>query len=1401
MRMPEQPEEPPQGETGGRRRRWLRVLGGLLVLLLALAGAFLLYIDSEAGHRYIARRIAAMQFENGLKIEVGRIEGSIWTRARLVDLRLSDPRGPFLTVPSATLDWRPLAYLSNHVDVRSLDAAEAHLLRAPAFKPSVTKGPILPDIDIDIARLHIARLTSESAVTGSKQVLTLGGTAHIADRRAQADLQMETIGNPATNLHDRIALHLDAVPDDNRLAFSLDVDAPAGGVVAKLAGMDKSMRLRAGGSGDWRRWDGNLSADVGGTNAARLAVAAREGNFAFHGPIASRQLLPNAVSGLFGGSAQFALLAKWRQRHADLNGQLSGTAGRLSFAGGVDLGRNLFRRLRLDYRQSAPGALMPNVAAIGFALRAMVDGPFARPEIAYTLDASTLKVGGTTITGLSSTGLSAFDGDYRKVPVNARASAISGLDAIAGGPLGAVSINGDLALQWPRIVSDNLHIRAQRIDAKAIVVADTSKGFYAGTFAGRVNDYRVRSVGLFDLDTQAKIESVARGGFALVGQVRARSTRLFDEGVRDFLGGSVIAAARLVYGPDSVLRFDQLRMQSPNLTISNGSGTYGADGRIALSAAGRSRDYGAVTLALSGTIAQPSARLTAERAGMGIGLADIRAELQPRGSGWHIDASAASDVGPVSARLLLTRGAALAIDVERADVAGIGLSGRLTRLASGPFEGQLVASGQGVNGKLLLDAAGRYQHLVVNLRASNMVLPGSAKVSVGRALIDADAVLYDRPRIVADVQLAQAHYKQVDISAMRVQVNYRDGAGSVRGLAEGSTGVPFRLAVNGDLQPQLWRLALTGKVNGISVASAQPALIVPRGGRYELQRSRFNLDRGSIALAGTFGGSDLQVKGTLDKVDVALIEAFKPGLGLGGLASGDFAYQSGSPFPTIDARLAIAGFSHTTATSVSPAMDINLRANLLQSGGDIRAVARMGVNVVGRVQLQVTPASTGDGWSSQLAAGRVQGGIRYTGPADPLFAFAMLPDQRLSGPVALAADITCTLSDPCLNGVLGGKSMVYENGRYGTRLTRIAVNGRFTGERLEIDQLTANAGDGTISGKGAVSLSAASGYPANVSLDLQNARLADSDELRAAATGSVMLAKAANQPPVLSGEITLPATRYQMVRQGAARVPVLEGVRFKQVGPARVTGDAAPPGAGFSSLGLDLHIVAPNRMSVSGMGLESEWRADLRVTGTSDAPRLAGTATLQRGSLEFAGKSFTLTEGRIEFPGGGVGDAQLRLSGEETFDNITVALNVTGSASRPQITFTSTPGLPQDEILSRVLFGSSVGNLTGVEALQLAASLSSLRGSGNGLNPLGKLQSATGFDRLRILAADQAQGRGTALALGKHIGDRLYIELVTDARGYTATQIEIALNRSLSILSQAGGANAVNVGFRFRKTY
>jgi translocation and assembly module TamB len=127
--------------------------------------------------------------------------------------------------------------------------------------------------------------------------------------------------------------------------------------------------------------------------------------------------------------------------------------------------------------------------------------------------------------------------------------------------------------------------------------------------------------------------------------------------------------------------------------------------------------------------------------------------------------------------------------------------------------------------------------------------------------------------------------------------------------------------------------------------------------------------------------------------------------------------------------------------------------------------------------------------------------------------------------------------------------------------------------------------------------------------------------------------------------------------------------------------------------------------------------------------------------------------------------------------------------------------LPQDELLARVLFGGSITELSPLQAVQIASSLNSLRGGGGGLNPLGKLRSATGLSRLRVLGSDAATGRGTAIAAGFYVSNKIYLELVTDARGFTATQIEIALSKALSLLSQVGSQGSSNVNLRYRKQY
>ena len=145
-------------------------------------------------------------------------------------------------------------------------------------------------------------------------------------------------------------------------------------------------------------------------------------------------------------------------------------------------------------------------------------------------------------------------------------------------------------------------------------------------------------------------------------------------------------------------------------------------------------------------------------------------------------------------------------------------------------------------------------------------------------------------------------------------------------------------------------------------------------------------------------------------------------------------------------------------------------------------------------------------------------------------------------------------------------------------------------------------------------------------------------------------------------------------------------------------------------------------MMVTGLGMNSEWSADVRVAGTVTEPRITGDAELIRGSYDFAGRRFDLIRGNIRFQGETPVNPQLDIAAEARVRGLSAQIRVTGRSQRPEIAFTSTPALPQDELLSRILFGTSITNLSAPEAVQLASAVASLNDPRGGLDPINALR-------------------------------------------------------------------------------
>lgn len=1403
-------EQGPTETVVVRTPLWQRILKWIGIAILCIVALMLIVlfgINTDPGRRLVADQIGGYTTASGLNIKVGRIDGSIYGAMTLSDVRVSDPKGVFLTSPTLSVDWRPFAFSRNHVDVRSLTTPLVTLQRRPLLNatPTDPNAPLLPDLDIDVNRLQIARFVIAKPVTGATHVVKIDGAVHIADKRAQLTTNAAALVGAGVAGGDTLSLKLDAVPEQNKLDVEVRLVAPVGGVVATMGALKAPLTATVDGRGSWKSWRGNAVATLGGGQLANLALTATDGHITVRGPTRPGLYLEGPVERLTAAQLDVAIDTTLADRKADTRMTLKSDALAVDAGGLIDLANSRFANFAVNAKLLTPGAIAPNLRGRDVTARLVLDGAFATPTVDYKVRAAAIGFGTTTVENVYAEGLARVNVDRILVPLNARAARVTGLNAAVGGLTTNVRIQGDIAIAMPNILSDNLRIRSDKIDATAIVVANMATGRYTGALKGRVNNYRVDGVGIINLTTDAKLVPGPNGGFGIVGRVAAQTTQLFNEGARNFLGGNAIVRSDIGYSPEGIVTFRNLRMNAPQFRITRGDGRFDpATGAVLVNADAFSTVYGPLSARVTGSADAPVVVLRAPRPGVGVGLVNLNARVVGRAGAYAVTASGGTNYGPFTADLLVTPGTQLAVDVRRVVFAGIVARGRVVQTAAGPFAGALTFAGQGLSGNVRLANQRGYQRADVAARANGATIPGMVDFTIGRAIIAASAVLTPTPQIVADAQVADLRYGEVVLSAARAKVNYVGGRGTAQAVATGSSDVPFRIALNARLSPNDYLAALTGQANGIAFRTINPARIRAVRSVYTLAPTRIDFgsaNGGSVRVAGSYGRG-LNAKARLDKLDLSVLSALMPNLGIGGQATGslDFTQANTNAVPVADARMTVTNFTRSGLAAVSDPVDIVFAGTLGGAGGTGRALVRRGPTVVGRMVANLRPLGAGASWTERLMAAPLSGGIRYNGPSAVLFSFAAIPNQQVSGPIAIAADFSGRVQAPRLNGLIRADNLTYDNETYGTRLSRMQLAGRFNNERFEITTLNAKAGNGTVQATGSIGLAAESGFPVDLRATLDNAQLAKSDAISATTSGTIHLT---NGPAggLIQGELQIPEARYEIIRQGQAEVSELTGVRRKSdIRPGRPTDRVKPAPTGLFK--LDLHVTAPNQLFVSGMGLDSEWRMDMRIRGTSAAPIITGGLDVVKGAYSFAGKRFEVTRGTVRFRGGALTDPDINITATTTVNGITAVIAITGTGQRPQIAFTSTPVLPQDEVLSRLLFGTSPTNLSATEAIQLAAALNSLRGSGGGgLNPLGKLRSATGFDRLRIVGADQATGKGTSLAAGKYLTDNIYVEVVTDAKGFTSTQLEIALTKALSLLSSAGGSGGSNASLRYSKDY
>ena len=534
----------------------------------------------------------------------------------------------------------------------------------------------------------------------------------------------------------------------------------------------------------------------------------------------------------------------------------------------------------------------------------------------------------------------------------------------------------------------------------------------------------------------------------------------------------------------------------------------------------------------------------------------------------------------------------------------------------------------------------------------------------------------------------------------------------------------------------------------------------------------------------------MSVDVSVDRIPLSAANGFRPDLGLDGTVSGDVAVSGPSGEPQVQWRVRASALeaAPTRAAGIAP---IDAR------GSGSYADNRLTIDELKLANSQNLDLS-GSGTVPLAGTGM---SVRINGSAPLGLAETVLADRgtRLSGIVRLDAALTGTLTAPKAEGLFSLTGATVTDPVANLRLTGLNAAAGLRGDTISINSASAQLGDGgSISAGGTVGLTAQ--LPADLRIGLRDAVYSDAQTIKTRLSGDLSVTGPLAAGPQISGSIDLEETEIAIpesfgaaadlldVSHVGADTPTLRTLRrLEAVIPKSRTGGRHSP------LRLDVALNAPNRIFVRGRGIDAELGGRVRLTGSLSDIEPVGSFDLIRGRVVVLNKRLDLTEGQISLTGSL--DPLVDLTAEVQEDDIDAFIELSGRSSDLTLRLSSSPDLPEDEILARVLFGESIANLSPVQIANLATAAAGLAGGGGGL--AGQLRSGIGVDNLDLREDDQGR---FAVRAGTYLRDNVYLDIQAGAAGGEAS-INLDVTDSLTARGTVETDGDSRLGIFFERDY
>lgn len=1328
---------------------------------------------------FLERMIENALGGDGREVRIIGLEGPLSADVTIQAIEVSDPQGTWLTIRDVAMSWRRLALLRRRVDIDALTIGSIELLRTPETPPappaSIEAEPetedetpaepfALPElpVSIELDSLGIGRIDLGAPVAGQAASLSVDGAAQLANGEGAVRIDILRLDGPDGVIN----LNAGFENENRRLYVTLDVEEAQGGLIATLAKFPGAPAVDLAVSGDSPISDFIADINLTTDGEERLAGTVALSQDADATPVVT------TIDADIGGDITPLFLPEYRDFFGEdialaakvlLNPDTGTTVENLELAS---------RSLNLTGEAAIGPSGLPQLVdlsgRIGTADALPVTLPLSGPIttvndafIRLDYDASE---GDTFLARIGLLGLRQGD-----ISVGAADLSLDGILEKTDEPLSITGITTQISAQLGNLGVGNEDLN----DAlSGPVTFDANVAF----------DPNASTVTVRDL-------ALVSGDLQLDGQVDVTD-----------LSGAMEIAAKAALTTGDLARFAPVAQQPL-------AGSFDGDLQAAFTA-----KTGAFGIDLTG-LAQDLAIGNPQVDGLLAGRSDLTVVAQRDAGGITLETLdiqnpqlSAQGTGALSST---TAALDLTAELKEANLLAPQLSGPLglTAEVSGTAPEYVVAvkaGGEAITDQLgdpiTLDADLVYEpgpgHLGVptlSLLAGDLNLQGLADVTgLGDALsLTADLELDtgDLARLAPLAGMPLAGTFSADVTADFVSETgnfHADVTGRGQDVTIGTPQVDQLLAGTTEIDAKARRE--DGLITIESLKVDNPEVKLSGGGT-------FTQEEGDLTLTAQLRELGLfvpQLKGplTLDSTAKGAGSAWTIDLNAQG-PDGLHALINGGVAPT-DTDLKI---------------DIglgNLGAFVPQLPGEVTVVGTVSGD---GTDYFVDVDTTAPGGIDVALDGRAYGpdgtmDMAVKGDIPLRVADAFISPRSLTGEALIDIQVN---GEPGINAISGG--VTFDGARFTDPVARLVLENM--GLNLALNNGDANLDfrgnletGGQIRVAGPVNLSAP--YNGNIVVTLDSLKLVDPQLYDVDVEGQIALSGALAGGAAITGRIDIPRAEISIPNATGGGGAIPEIVHVGEPATSRNTRKRARilreeeenPGGESSAVAypLDLVISAPARVFVRGRGLDVEFGGGLEIAGTSANPIPSGRFEIIRGRMDILNRVLIFTEAVITMGGDLVPDLFMVATSEDA--PIDARIEIEGPVNDPELTFSSSPELPEDEVLAQLFFGKPVRELSPLEIAGLLSAISTLTGGGGGV--FGTIREGLGVDQLNVGSNEDGDTEVTA---GKYLTDDVYTDVTVDSQGTSRVQLNYEMTDSFTVRGGFDNKGDTRVGITFERDY